>query len=264
MKFPQSLPSTHQQLLEKIISVFSQDPRILGIGASGSFASDSMDKYSDLDLVIAVEPTQFDIIMKERFEIIDLVDGKLAAFTGEHVGEPRLVIALFEPNTVHVDFKFVALPDAATRIDETKVVWERESYLSDVYQHSQYHFPQPDPQWIEDRFWIWTHYAATKIARGEYFETLEFISFIRQTVLSPLALKQGGFTPFGVRKVEKYLPEFAKQLEETVAKPDPASLTKAVKKCVALYLELREKETVNTNAEAQAVVVAYLNKECGE
>lgn len=143
-------------------------------------------------------------------------------------------------------------------------MWERESFLSDVYQHSIHHFPQPDPQWIEDRFWIWTHYAATKIARGEYFETLEFISFIRQVVLSPLALKQGGFTPFGVRKVEKYLPEFAKQLEETVAIPEPVALTKAVRKCVELYLELRKKETVNTNSDAQAVAMAYLNKECGE
>ena len=89
MKFPQTLRSTHQQLLEKIITAFSQDPRILGIGASGSFASDSMDKYSDLDLVIAVEPSAFDTIMTERFEIIDRVEGKLAAFTGEHVGEPR-------------------------------------------------------------------------------------------------------------------------------------------------------------------------------
>ena len=48
------------------------------------------------------------------------------------MGEPRLVIALYEPDTVHVDFKFVALPDAAVRVDDTQAVWQRGSSLSDV------------------------------------------------------------------------------------------------------------------------------------
>ncbi|SKA72705.1 hypothetical protein SAMN02745132_04780, partial [Enterovibrio nigricans DSM 22720] len=56
MKYPKSLPQAHKQLLDDIIRVFSADPRIVGIGASGSFASDSMDNYSDLDIVIAAEP----------------------------------------------------------------------------------------------------------------------------------------------------------------------------------------------------------------
>ncbi|GAL15882.1 putative plasmid-related protein [Vibrio astriarenae] len=54
MKFPKSLPSSHHAVLEHIVSVLSQDPRICGIGCSGSYASDSMDQYSDLDFVIAV------------------------------------------------------------------------------------------------------------------------------------------------------------------------------------------------------------------
>ena len=54
MKFSSTLPQTHEQLLSKTLAVFTADPRILGIGASGSYASDSMDKYSDLDLVIAL------------------------------------------------------------------------------------------------------------------------------------------------------------------------------------------------------------------
>ncbi|TVU58083.1 oxalate:formate antiporter [Vibrio atlanticus] len=259
MKFPQSLPNTHRVLLQEILDALSQDHRICGIGASGSYTSDSMDQYSDLDLVIAVNSEDFSDVMAHRFELIEQVKGNVAAFTGEHVGEPRLIVSIFEPHAVHVDFKFVALPDAATRVDDTQVLWERDSLLSDVFASAQPHYPQPDPQWIEDRFWIWTHYAATKIARGEYFEALEFVSFLRQNVLSPLALKQAGLIPSGVRTIEKRLPEFSTKLLKTVAMPERESLITALEQCVNIYLGLRVIEEVKINSQAQKVCVGYFN-----
>ena len=261
MKYPKTLPETHKQLLDKIVQKLQQDPRIVGIGASGSYATDTLDKYSDLDLVIAVKPEQFESVMDDRFAIVDSVEGNVAAFTGEHVGEPRLVIALYAPDAVHVDFKFVSLPDAAIRVDDTKVLWEQDSLLTDTFKTKESKYPQPDPQWIEDRFWIWTHYAATKIARGEYFEALEFLSFIRTVVLSPLALKQANLTPSGVRKIETRLPEFSKKLERTVAKPTKVELTVAVKQCIEIYLELREHEDIQKNIEAQEMCVQYFEGE---
>lgn len=261
MEFPKSLPVTHKQLLLQIIAKLSQDPRVCGIGASGSYTSDSMDKYSDLDLVIAIHPNDFSSVMSSRLEMLVGIDGRVAAFTGEHVGEPRLIIALYQPHAIHVDFKFVALADAAERVDETVVLWQQGNCLTEVLQQKMAQYPQPEPQWIEDRFWIWTHYAATKIARGEYFETLEFISFIRQNVLSPLALKQRGMTPSGVRKVESRLPEFAKQLQETVAAPQRSELISAVEQCISLYLALRENEEVAINIEAQNVCINYFKDE---
>lgn len=261
MKYPKTLPETHKQLLNKIVQKLQQDSRIAGIGASGSYATDTLDKYSDLDLVIAIKPEHFEAVMDERFTIVDSIEGKVAAFTGEHVGEPRLVIALYAPDAVHVDFKFVSLSDAAIRVDETKVLWEQGTLLSDIFKTTEAKYPQPDPQWIEDRFWIWVHYAATKIARGEYFEALEFLSFIRTVVLSPLALKQAHLTPSGVRKIETRLPEFSKKLERTVVKPAKVELTFAVKQCIALYLELREHEDVQKNSEAQQMCIQYFEDE---
>ncbi|MGY3571882.1 nucleotidyltransferase domain-containing protein [Vibrio paucivorans] len=261
MQYPATLPEAHKALLTQIIDTLSRDTRIVGIGASGSYASDAMDKYSDLDLVIAVEPSHFEAIMGERFEIIDQIDGKVASFTGEHVGEPRLVIALYAPHSIHVDYKFVALPDAATRVDDTQVLWERERQLSQIFESSTHQYPQPDPQWIEDRFWIWLHYGAAKIARGEYFEAMEFLSFLRSVVLSPLALKQQQLTPSGVRKIETRLPEFSEQLKLTVAQPEKQSLIDAFEKSIELYLSLREKESVVINPAAQSLCIDYFKAE---
>ncbi|MEM0909497.1 MAG: nucleotidyltransferase domain-containing protein [Pseudomonadota bacterium] len=261
MSYPNTLPAAHKNLLDTIVEKLSQDPRIVGIGASGSFASNTMDQYSDIDLVIAIDPASYDNVMKQRFEIVKRIEGYFAGFTGEHVGEPRLIIALYSPALIHVDFKFVSLPDAAQRVDNTKVLWERGSLLSNIYKSAEYAYPQPDIQWIEDRFWIWLHYGTGKIARGEYFEALEFLSFLRMQVLSPLALKQNGLTPFGVRTIEKRLPEFTSMLKTTVATPDKQPLIDAFQNALKMYLALRSQEKVAVNSEAQAQCIAYFERE---
>jgi hypothetical protein len=260
MNFPNTLPAAHKSLLIKIIDTLSTDPRIMAIGASGSYSSNSMDEYSDLDLTIAIDADSYDEVMNQRFDIVTQIDGKLAAFTGEHVGEPRLIISLYQPDLIHVDFKFVALPDAAQRVDDVQVLWERDACLSSIYKLTEHAYPQPEPQWIEDRFWIWLHYGAGKIARGEYFEAVEFLSFLRMTVLSPLALKQQGMTPSGVRNIEKRLPSFANELKHTVAMPEREPLIKAFQKTISLYLSLRANETVNANEKAEQLTLDYFSQ----
>ena len=158
-------------------------------------------------------------------------------------------------------FKFVSLTDAAQRADNTQVIWERSSLLSDIYASTEYRYPQPDCQWIEDRFWIWLHYGAGKIARGEYFEALEFLSFLRTVVLSPLALQQAGLTPSGVRTIENRLPAFAAELKQTVATAERDTLIPAFKACIDLYIGLREKTTAKVNSRAQQLAISYFNVE---
>ncbi|GLP96247.1 oxalate:formate antiporter [Paraferrimonas sedimenticola] len=220
-----------------------------------------MDNYSDLDLVIAVENDTFDSVMAQRFELLKQIPGYVSGFTGEHVGEPRLIVSIFEPNVIHVDFKFVAISDAAQRVDDTQVLWQRDNRLSDAYADSDYHYPQPDPQWIEDRFWIWVHYGATKIARGEAFEALEFLSFLRQQVLSPLALQQAGLTPSGVRTIQQRLPEFARSLEDTVATLERDSLVRAFKAAIDVYLSIRDESELILNPKAQQLCLEYFYQE---
>ncbi|CAH0532480.1 hypothetical protein VST7929_00310 [Vibrio stylophorae] len=258
MKYPSTLPHQHQQLLEQILAQFSQDARLVGIAAGGSYASNHMDQFSDLDLIIAIDPEHYAAVMAQRFQLIEKIPGCVSAFTGEHVGEPRLVIALYAPHAIHVDFKFVSLSDAAQRVDDAKILWQRDEQLTKMYDMQAPCYPQPNAQWIEDRFWIWLHYGATKIGRGEYFEAMEFLSFLRTTVLSPLALRQHNLTPSGVRTIEMRLPQFAEQLKATIAVPEPRSLLQAFEQTVALYQTLRQQESVQRHAEAEQLALSYL------
>jgi len=239
LTLPSTLPDPHREFLKQAIDRLKMDQRLVGIAAGGSFITNSMDEFSDVDLIIAVEPAHHAGVMTERMNIAASLGKLLAAFTGEHVGEPRVLICLYEDPLLHVDLKFVSLDDVATRVEDPVILWEKDGRLSSELAHGKAEYPARAPQWIEDRFWIWVHYAATRIARGELFEAIDFLSFLRGTVLGPLALARAGAQPAGVRKIETLAPAFALELRRTVASHDAADCLRALRACVELYRSLR-------------------------
>lgn len=248
---------SHTHMLNAILAVLTQDSRIVGVAAGGSCASGAMDEFSDLDLVIAVEADAFAAVSAERRQLAARMGKLLAAFTGEHVGEPRLLICLYDDPLMHVDLKFVSLDDAAARVEEPRIVWERYGRLSAVLRRDSARYPSPDLPWIEDRFWIWTHYCATKIGRGELFEALDFLAFLRGRVLGPLILQAVGAQPNGVRKIEQLAPAYAERLRATVAAHDAASCLAALEASVRLYEELRAPDAPSSAAASEAAM-AYV------
>ncbi len=257
------LPAPHATFLERALARLRADARLVGVAAAGSFVRAAMDEHSDIDLVIAVEPTHEGDVRRDRDAIAHSLGPLLAAFTGEHVGEPRLLVCLYGPPLLHVDLKFVALPDAAQRVDENVVLWERDGRLTDTLATARAAYPAPDLQWIEDRIWIWVHYLAGKIARGELFETLEGLGYVRARVLGPLALQLEGAQPNGVRRFESAAPAHVDALRATVAAHDAASCTRALHATVALYRELRERSAgamLTRHSAAEAAALSYLEQ----
>ncbi|WP_028116821.1 nucleotidyltransferase domain-containing protein [Ferrimonas senticii] len=263
--FPSSLPNSHRAFLNAALATITEDNRIVGVALAGSFATNTLDQFSDLDMVIAVEPTAHGQMMAERAEWAAKLSAEhqlLTCLTGEHVGEPRLLIGLYQADDgglLHIDFKFVAVADAAQRVDQPQLLWARDSRLADALATPCGGYPQPQGQWLEDRFWVWLHYAAGKVGRGELFEALDFLSFLRQQVLGPLALAQAGHPPSGVRKLEQLLPEYALQLQQTVAGYQAADLCRAIKASASLYLALRSAQ-VQVRDRAQQAALTYLTQ----
>ena len=236
-----SIPAPHAAFLETALPRLRADARIVGVAAAGSFARDAMDEHSDLDLVIAVEDGADDAVMAERFEIARALAPLLVAFTGEHVGAPRLLICLYGPPLLHVDLKFVPLADAAKRVDACAVLFDRDGRLARTLATREPAYPQPDLQWFEDRMWPWVHYLAGKIARGELFETIDGLGFIRARVLGPLILAAHGAQPNGVRRIESAAPDQIAALRETIPAHDADSCLGALRATIALYRALRER-----------------------
>lgn len=56
-----------------------------------------MDAFSDVDLILVCKPEDHPGLMRDRVALAEKLGPLVAAFTGEHVGEPRLMICLYGP-----------------------------------------------------------------------------------------------------------------------------------------------------------------------
>jgi hypothetical protein len=257
----QTILQPFQTFIDKAIERIQNDPDAVGLAIGGSWITKTVDAYSDLDLVLVTnQPIAPDLSQMRSYA--SRFGTMLSSFRGDHVGELRLLIALYESPLLHVDIKFLTLPEFYQRVEEPIIVWERDGLLTSVIQQSEAQYPPFDFQWTEDRFWIWVHYAALKIGRGEYFEAMDFLSFVRNVVLGPmLHLKKGGL-PRGVRRIETMAdPADLESLRNTIARPDRDSLLDSLWACIRLYNELRNALapiSVQRRDAAQMAVQNYL------
>ncbi|MEV4263245.1 nucleotidyltransferase domain-containing protein [Kribbella sp. NPDC049584] len=254
------VPEHLRELAEKVVAEAAADARVLAVVVGGSVASGTSDEYSDLDLVLVCTPEGQPECLAEAKEFAGRVGLLLSSFTGEHVGEPRLLIALFGPPLVHVDLKFVTPDGFRTRVENGLVLWQRDNTLDGVLAESAPSWPQPDAQWIEDRIWVWVHYTAVKIARGELFEAIEALDMIRGAAIAPLAGIGRTTRPAGVRRLETLAPELVPALRETVATADREDCLRALKASVEVYRAVRERSGLQVvrRTAAEEAVVAFL------
>ncbi|MFC0597859.1 nucleotidyltransferase domain-containing protein [Streptomyces palmae] len=259
-------PSPHRRFLDDVLPRIRQDGRVTGVAVAGSLAGGHPDAYSDVDLIVAVDDEAFDAVMRERLGLIGSWTELVAGFTGEHVGEPRLIITLVGPPLLHVDFKFVRTSDFAERAEDPHVLWDRDGRLARMLtEHPPANSPL-DLQWIEDRFWIWVHYGATKLGRGELFEVIGFLNYLREVVLGPLAARRVGAAPRGVRHLESLAPDEARELRATLCGHDRREAGQALLAGVELYRRwLGESEVaLRRHHRAEELAVRYLREVIAE
>lgn len=238
------------------LGVLSADPRIQAVLEAGAGAENRADRYSDLDLILIARDADYDVVLADRGALAARLGKLLSAFTGEHVGEPRLLICLFAiPDgdfVLHVDLKVVRLTDLAQRVDEPRVLFDHANASAGVMAASPAHWPERSAQWFEDRVWIWLHYAAARAGRGELFEALDMLSYLRAWVLGPMLANSVGRPQRGLRRIEA-IPQAAERLAATVAIADVASVRDALLASLDLYVELRRRnppEVIHLDAEA--------------
>ncbi len=258
---PRDAPEWVRGFLDRTVEVARSDERLLGLLAGGSAVTGTMDEYSDLDLVLVGRPGDRDELLRELPGFAARLGPLLTCFSGEHVGEPRLLIALYGPPPVHVDLKMVGETDLDHRVEDALVVWQRDGSIDAALRRAPAVWPHPDPQWIEDRFWVWVHYATCKIGRGELFECLDALALLRGLVFGPLLAVAHGHRPQGVRRVERFAPEAVPALRATLGDHTAPGCVAALRAAVDLYRRLRAAgpDLVRRSA-AEAASLAWLDE----
>lgn len=250
----------HRDFVERMTRAVEEDDRFVALLLGGSATHDAMDDQSDLDFVLVTREPSYEAVLSERKDFAEARGNLLVAFTGEHVGEPRLLICLYGPPLLHVDLKFVR-PDALReRVEDPRILWERDGAASRELATSQAHYPQPDPQWIEDRFWTIVHYAASRAERGELLEATASVSWLATHLLGPLLLRLRGAQPCGVRRIEQVDAEWAARLNALFPEPGREACLGALEAAVGAYRDLRREGgyALERRSEAEAAVEQHL------
>ncbi|WP_119300509.1 nucleotidyltransferase domain-containing protein [Dongia deserti] len=249
----------HESLLARIADVTRRDPRLIGLLVGGSHVSGTTDRYSDLDCILVAEAESYASVLEDRRAMADRVAPLLHAFTGEHVGEPRLMICLYETPPLHVDYKVLTLEALKERVEDPIVVWARDDSIRGLFERSAPHWPRQLPEWFEERFWIWVHYAAMKVGRGEIFEGLDMFALLRRRVFGPLLAERAGHRQYEVRHIERLVPEAIPLLAALTPPPDRAACATALVRAMDVYLDLtRTTVPSNRNPAAEITVRRYL------
>jgi len=234
------IPSLHARFVERIRDAVAADERFSALLAGGSYVHGGFDAYSDLDFVIVVDDAHYEDAMASRVAFAQGLGELLNAFTGEHVGEPRLLICLYGPPLLHVDLKFATATDLDRRVERPAIVYARDRVAVEARLDAAHiRWPEHAPQWFEDRAWIWLHYAAAKWGRGELFDALGMLAFFRDQVLGPMLHRREARPQRGTRRAEALGLDRDGRLSATVASHDVASVRAAILAAASLYLDLR-------------------------
>ncbi|WP_198935192.1 nucleotidyltransferase domain-containing protein [Pararhizobium arenae] len=122
---PSNVPQAHANYLEHVRNAVASDDRLSALLIGGSYIHGGLDEHSDLDFVIVVNEDSYPDVMATRLAFANALPDLVNAFTGEHVGEPRLLICLYGPPLLHIDLKFVLKSDFYHQIERRAILFAR-------------------------------------------------------------------------------------------------------------------------------------------
>jgi len=255
----------HRAKVDAISRYAAGRPEVVGMAVTGSFAAGYPDPYSDVDLRIAVEDGALEAALADRREFADAGGTVVAIFTGEHVGVPELVIVLYDDLT-HVDLHF----QPADRVGKlgkglpAAVLWERDGRVSAQLPGADHDDPGAKLAWWEARMWTWCWYIQTKVLRGEAYEALDALAYVRANVLFPLLAMTRGRRPGAARRVEDMLGDLAPEFARTAPPPDRTEALEGLRAAIRLYRTLADplldRHGVPPEEAAREVVSAALGR----
>ena len=254
----------HRAKLEAASAFTRTMPGVIGLVVSGSVATRTADVYSDLDLKIVTRDDMHGEAEEHVDELVDTCGVPVARFSAEHVGHPGMLIVLYD-DLIHIDFYLVRLGELSAKNGGMAiwVVWAEDDDIA-VALRDPADAAGVDLAWFEARMWTWVWYTHSKVLRGELYEALDALQYLRGNVLFALLAESAGVKPYGSRRAEQHVGELGSLFARTVPALERDTVMDALRATVELYLKLAdpllEQRGLKRDEDAREVVLIKLKE----
>ncbi len=193
--------------LSRFRSALAAQPARTALFVGGGIAKDTVDRFSDLDLVLVHEPgLAFDGAARMVAELAAAAGPVVTSYGAGHLGRSRLIVHLVStpPTLTKIDVEVVAAPAADLH---GPLILLHDSLGLDAG-------PAPagpardgavDAELLARKLCGWLWYSYTKLARGELLQTVESIAYTRRHALLPVLLMGEGLPQEDYRRAERRL-----------------------------------------------------------
>ena len=272
-------PKYQADLINKLVSRFADDERILTCWVRGSFASGKADKYSDIDMAIAVDDQQFHggfvsarTMAHEAGEVIVHWDSPKdingSGFTAFYSDLNFLDVKVYRCSRA----PFIGSNSPTLVLFDRADITHNICNASDVEDHMGP--PAKEQVWWK-MIYLWTcAYTAVKhLKRGEFWYASGMIAAVRGTLAQilwlwehPAELTDMSFIVWGVVHRDMR-PEILDELEKSVPDAEKAELEDSLGRLLNMFLKYGKQIACDLNAEYPEklvdMVYKYYQSECG-
>jgi len=249
LNFPslESLPG-HRRLLTSARETFAADNRFIGVLLGGSLAAGKADSFSDIDLYVFVRDDDFESVFAERDEIAYSIGPVLVRYLGDHMpgGQHQLIVWYEGP--LHVDLMFRKWSETAPhwKWNASLILKDSDDAMAQLKKESDL-LRAPEFAWeqlntLNQKFWGWVAYTFGKILRGELWEALDNVAWIRNEALLVMLAWMQNARFEGHRRLESKLDgHLSKLFSKSLCSREPQSLHAALMAEVRIFRELRSR-----------------------
>lgn len=234
----------HAEKLEAALSLFRNDPSVIGIVLGGSFAVGTPDEYSDLDLYLVIEDADFTDVFNKRETRARSLGNPLSWFVADHNPAGQHDHIVLYDDFVKIDFIYLRRSELPLygKFRQFRVLHDPVGAVhGSLSEQAKPSYGKVDIAITNQKFWGWVWYTFGKLMRGEIWEALEATAFMRAHALIPLINAKNELGNEGFRRLEQKLDAYtAARLQTTVSAYSCDSVYRALMQEIMLFCELRD------------------------
>jgi predicted nucleotidyltransferase len=199
-------------VLEKTITIFRDDPRVLAAYYFGSVNTEEEDELSDVDALFIIAPESFDEFDRSLPALFSELCPRIHLWWPERFNRDdwKNYAILFEDNAalLQYDMTFMKSPGPVITIQQEQFIFDKAGLLKCAEAPSEVQYDPQKLRWTVEMFWVYAFIAAKYLKREDIFKSLYAQEGLRDAHLAILgALKPVADRFWWPKMAKKVVPE---------------------------------------------------------